>query len=246
MLAKAGLQSFESWAACPFLFFQMKTLVTKLFGRFRTAPVSRESSTTRDSRDHLISVKDGSQNATRQQLVQVLLRDLLRKSGIPADWIECQMLVVSRNARSDGMDVRLIIKHWDARLMNYAFAIQQTLHQEIEQFEPNASEWLRSICWQLDMDGTCPYTALPGKAFWQQPLKNAATAPAVGNTGADSAASNIKPGAFYTEVQPTTADQQDPTRDLENMFAEGDHELDRQLARGQTPIGYEKTQPAPL
>lgn len=222
----------------------MKTLVTQLFGRFRAPPISGVSPTTRDSRDNPLSINDGSENATRRQLVQVLLRDVLRKSGIPPDWIECQMLVVSRNARSDSMDVRLIIKHWDARLMNYAFAFQQTLHQDIEQFEPNASEWLRGISWQLDMDGTCPYTALPGKAFWQQPLKN--PAPAISNTGPVSAASSIKPVAFYADVQPTTADQQDQTRDLERLFAERDHELDRQLDQGQTPVGYEETQPAPL
>ena len=224
----------------------MKTLVTQLFGRFRTTPVPSASSATRDSRDNLLSIKNDAKTATRRQLVQVLLRDMLRKSGIPADWIECQILLLSGNARSDGMDVRLIIKHWDARLMNYAFAFQQTLHQHIEQFDPNASEWLRGISWQLDMDGTCPYTALPGKAFWQQPLKNAGAAPAISNTGAVSAASSIKPGAFSAGVQPTTADQQDPARDLEHLFAERDHELDRQLARGQTPVGYEKTQPTPL
>ena len=199
----------------------MKTLVTQLFGRFKAPLVPGVSPTTGHSSDNALGINDGSENANRQRLVHGLMRELLSKSGIPQDLIECQMFVVTGNAGSDGVDVRLIIKQWDARLMNYAFAFQQTLHQNIEQLEPNASEWLRGISWQLDMNGTCPYTALPGKAFWQQPLK-------------------------MPHQRRTLAVRQDPMQELEGLFAERDHEFARKSDQGQPPVGYEETLPAPL
>ncbi|UUZ64147.1 hypothetical protein LP417_02475 [Polaromonas sp. P1-6] len=122
--------------------------------------------------DNPATIEDGSDNAMRRQLVQVLMRDVLRKHGIPSQWIECQMLVVSSRSRGPGLYARLVIKHWDERLMTYAFAFQRELLTDIARFEPKASVWLHGISWQLEMDDTYPYTTLPDKAFWQEPAKN--------------------------------------------------------------------------
>ena len=123
-----------------------------------------------------MTIEDGSDNALRRQLVHVLLRDVLRRHGIPAPLVECQMLVVSSRSRGPGMYVRLVLKQWDERLVRYAFALQKSLKADLLRFEPQASEWLHGISWQFDFGDSCPFAELPDKKFWQTPASQAAPA----------------------------------------------------------------------
>lgn len=122
------------------------------------------------NRDNPLTIEDGSDNATRRQLVQVLLRDALRKYGIPPRWIDCQMLLVNSRSKGPGMYVRLVVREWDERLMDYAFAFQNALMVEITRFEPQAAHWLHGISWQLDIADTCPYRTMPDKSYWADPV----------------------------------------------------------------------------
>ena len=122
------------------------------------------------------TIAEGSPNALRRQLVQVLVRDAMRRHGIPAHWLECQMLLVSSRNRGEGMYVRLVMKHWDLRLLTYAVAFQKSLMLDITRFEPRASQWLYGISWQLEVGDTCPYPQLPDRSVWAaSPEKTLAT-----------------------------------------------------------------------
>ena len=228
-----------------------------MFGQATAAPEpSRRPA--KSSPDNPATIEDGSENATRRQLVQVLMRDVLRRSGIPPEWIECQMLLVSSRTRGQGMYVRLVLRHWDHRMMNYTVAFQRALITDIERFEPKALEWLHGISWQLEVDDTCPYTELPEKSFWLTPAKTPLVAPLLPEVGAEQ----VIPGVPQLRVQGTEEDEKaelakqagilpppdedDPARDLERLFAIRDQELDRQTVEGVTPVGYENTQPSPL
>lgn len=144
----------------------MKKLISSLFGRSHAAAPKRAPAS---SRDNPLTIEDGSDNATRRQLVQVLLRDALRKYGIPPRWIDCQMLLVDSRSKGPGMYVRLVVRQWDDRLMNYAFAFQNALMVEITRFEPQAIQWLHGISWQLDVAETCPHRDMPDKSHWSEP-----------------------------------------------------------------------------
>ncbi len=211
----------------------MKNFLAGFFGSRPPATDSPASSQldNRDSRDpegNPLTIADGSDNATRRQLVQLLMRDALRKSGIPSEWLECQMLLVDSRSRGQGMYIRLIIKHWDERLLRYAFAFQQTLMTDIRRFEPNAQVWLHGISWQLDVEGQCPYAALPEPSFWREQVQ-APAIPEVLDQPAPAAASD--------------EEERNRARDLERLFAIRDKELERD---GSDAVGYEQTQPAPL
>jgi len=112
-------------------------------------------------RDSRLSLKDTSENGLRQQIVIVTMHDLLRKSGIPPSWVECHVQIAHSKSRGQGLYVRLVLKHWDERLMKYAFAFQKTLLTDIVQFEPKAAGWLHGISWQLEVATSCPYPDLP-------------------------------------------------------------------------------------
>jgi hypothetical protein len=164
----------------------MKNLITSLFGGPAKQAVSARPPVS--NRDNPLTIEDGSDNATRRQLVQVLLRDALRKYGIPPRWIDCQMMVVSSRSRGPGMYVRLVVRQWDDRLLNYAHAFQTALMVEITRFEPQASLWLHGISWQLEVADTCPYRSMPDKGFWAEPARPMPAAPQISHIAAPAGA----------------------------------------------------------
>jgi hypothetical protein len=221
---------------------------------------------------HQSSLHDGSETATRGQLVQIMMRDLVRKSGIPPGWIRCQIQVVTSRSRGQGIFVRLVVKHWDERLMKYAFAFQKTLLTEIVQFEPQAVTWLQGIAWQLEVAGSCTVTELPGRQFWQTqekadpfeiipmpasampvhaPRPAVAVAPSIPTAPVLAAAAVPTFDLDALEPLPPVVDgpptpENDAAEDLERLFAIRDRELEQLAVNNLLPQGYEKTAPSPL
>lgn len=192
-----------------------------------------------------LSQDDSSENTTRSQLVQVVFRDVLRRHGIPFNWVESQMLMVASRSRGTGMYVRLVMKHWDDRLITHAFALQNTLLADISRLEPRAFDWLHGVSWQFDVDGSCPHTSLPMKAYWQEPATPAAPAPSPAVVAAP-APLQAPPAVTAAAPPAMPLSEQEALQDLERLFMIRDREIGRQIADGKTPTGYEKTKPTPL
>ena len=255
----------------------MSNIFKKLFASlgFNRSQVSNSSLP--NSRIHHHSLlHDGSETATRGQLVQIMMRDLIRKSGIPPGWIQCQLQVVNSRTKGQGIYVRLVVKQWDERLMKYAFAFQKALLTEIVQIEPQASTWLQGIAWQLEVAGTCPVTDLPGSEFWKThgvvdpfeiiPMPARAMpvpAPAVAPVSAPFIApvAPVAPVIAAVSASPFSLDElpplpplvearpapeNDAAEDLERLFAIRDRELEQLAINNLLPAGYEKTEPSPL
>ena len=217
----------------------MQKFFSKLFQRNKPDAAPSQGPNT----GHGLSIQDGSESAMRRQLVQVLLRDVLRKSGIPPGWIECHMLTVSSRSLGNGLYLRLIVKHWDPRLMDYAFAFQNTLMTDIEKFEPNASSWLHGISWQLELGDSCPYQTLPEKAYWQDPIAKpevAVSAALLASLMPDDLSAAVPHGHLESTADEETEHR---NRDLESLFAIRDKALS---AEDIPAAGYENTQPTPL
>ncbi|WP_411882575.1 hypothetical protein [Polaromonas sp. YR568] len=144
--------------------------INQLFG-VKSQPTRPAASTTPPSppeSEGSVPSEEASVIAVRQQLIQVLLRDTARRSGIPPQWLDCQMLLTSGRSQGEGMYVRIIMKHWDQRLLTYAAAFQKALLADIMRFEPHATQWLHGISWQLDGGDSCPHQELPHPSFWMQ------------------------------------------------------------------------------
>jgi hypothetical protein len=141
-------------------------LIKKLFGRPPDATAGAESAQFQDSED---AVEGGSRNAPRRELVQVVLRDSMRRHGIPTAWIECRIVsVLSRNART-GMHVQLIVRDGVDRLLTYVPAFQTSFMQEIARFDPRAGDWLLSLSWQFQNLTPLMATKMPDPAAWSAP-----------------------------------------------------------------------------
>src|SRR3954467_5045597 len=90
-----------------------------------------------------------SRNAPRRELVQVVLRDTMRKHGIPSDWIECRILsAVTRTGRR-GLHVNFVVRQAHDRLLPYVFPFQDDFERELARFEPRCRDWLLSLGWEF-------------------------------------------------------------------------------------------------
>lgn len=123
-----------------------------------SVPVStrfEETETTEDQR---------SRNAPKRELVHVVLRETMRKHGIPSDWIEVRVLSVSSRSKVPGLHVQIIVRQGEERLLAYVHAFQDSFRKELEQFEPRFREWLLSLTWEFQTPSTG--VAMPGPSAW--------------------------------------------------------------------------------
>lgn len=115
------------------------------------------------SQQHSVGLQ-GSQNSTRRELLRVVLRDTLNRHGIPSAWVSAEMLLATSRSRDPGIHWRIVIKHWDPRLMTHGVAFQQALIKRVMSFDPMAASWLSGISWQFALpdESVCPPMPHPG------------------------------------------------------------------------------------
>ena len=213
----------------------MRQAINKMLGLKAAAPKDsgggRVSKTVAgDSRTPDASIEDNSDNSIRKQLVQVVLRDCLRRHGIPVRWIECRMMVTESRSRGPGLYVRLVMRHWDERLMLYAFAFETQLRAAITQFEPQADTWLHGMSWQLDLQASCPYLDMPDPTSWTPSVPLIPEVP-------EDPPELI--GAQEDEEKEVLQDLQD----LQRMFAARDVDLLQQRELSADRVDFQNTRP---
>lgn len=141
-------------------------LMKKIFGGATTgtASVPAAASQFHDSTTTVDQAK--ARNAPRRELVQVVLRDTMRKHGVPSDWIDCRILSVMTRQHKAGMHVQFLVRQGDEQLLNYVHAFQESFWDEILKFEPQAHEWLFSVAWQFYGKAVRGFAPMPGAGSW--------------------------------------------------------------------------------
>jgi hypothetical protein len=148
-------------------------LIDRIFGSGR----EREPSGTTQfhESDPASSDQEGSRNAPRRELVQVVMRDTMRRHGVPSDWIECRILSTVNRTGRHGLHVNFVVKKAHDRLLVYVFAFQDSFERELARFDPRARDWLLSLGWEFQgfdaADMPDPHTwSQSGPAPLQPPL----------------------------------------------------------------------------
>jgi hypothetical protein len=124
-------------------------LLNKIFGAEKTGPQSVPPSATQFHDSDNDTDDAAARTATRRELVQVTLRETMRKHAVPSDWIECRILPVVTRKGKAGMHVQLVVRQGQGSLLTYIPSFQSSLMAEVEKFEPRAWDWLLSISWQF-------------------------------------------------------------------------------------------------
>ena len=198
---------------------------------------------------------------TRRELLRLALRHTLNRHGIPISWVGAETLSARPSGREPGIHLRILIRHWEPRLLHHAVALQNSLIVRLLAFDPLASNWLMGISWQFDLpdESACPPMPHPGS--WTADLRagppDPAPAKAAGGSGDVIAGPvRISPPAVPAATAPEPS--ADVKSDLERLFAVRDAELKRntELATDGTeatqrmylktrPV-FLKTEPMPL
>lgn len=151
------------------------SLLKRLFAGNSKAPAARSSSFA-DSEP--VTGVASSRSVPRREVVHVVLRDSMRRHGIPSEWIECRTLGLVQANRNTGTYVTLIVKSGQDRLLPYVPAFQSSFLNALKHFDPKAEEWLRGLAWQFDFSAAPEPRAMPDPRTWHS--SGASTAPAAG------------------------------------------------------------------
>ena len=124
-------------------------LIDRIFGNGKEREGSSATSTQFHESEPDSDDSQGSRNAPRRELVQVVLRDTMRKHGIPSDWIECRILSAQTRSGRHGLHVNFVVRQAHERLLTYVFAFQDSFEREVARYEPRAKDWLLSLGWEF-------------------------------------------------------------------------------------------------
>jgi hypothetical protein len=168
-------------------------------------------------------------NQPRRELVQVILRDTMRKHSIPSDWIECRILsAVTRSGRR-GLHVNFVVRQAHDRLLPYVFSFQDSFQRELARFEPRCRDWLLSLGWE--------FTGMNAASL----ADSRASSPAAGATSA-AATEAERAGGDTEQAQ----HDEDVEQDLRALFAIRDAAMadtGKVVSRPAQPPDFEDTHP---
>jgi hypothetical protein len=175
-----------------------------------------------------------SRNAPRRELVQMILRDTMRKHGIPSDWIECRILAaVSRTGRP-GLHVNFVVKSAHHQMLGYVFAFQDSFERELARYEPRARDWLMSLGWEFR---DVRMEAMPAPKGWLSSVP----APLAGEPAKVPDLSISPAEDPFNEEPPKT--EEDIERDLAALFAIRDAAM-ADAVRQPPPPDFQSTLPS--
>ena len=100
----------------------------------------------------------------RRELLRLALRQSLTRNGIPVHWIGVE--AVELPIPGAPLHVRLVVQHWDERLLRHAIAFQDDLEQRLLAVDPLVRTWLRGFSWQYEWPDGVPRPTLPDPSTW--------------------------------------------------------------------------------
>lgn len=187
------------------------------------------------------STEDPAAKSTpKRELVQVVLRDTMRKHGIPSDWIELRMLTTVNKSGRAGMHVSFVVRQAHERLLAYVFPFQDNFERDLARFEPRADDWILSIGWEFPGRVVNQKAAMPPPSAWAAPVAAAAAAPLM-PLDLPGAKAPAEPEVAAEAPAAETPEDDDIERDLRALFAIRDAAMTDRPPDG--PTGFEMTRP---
>jgi hypothetical protein len=108
-----------------------------------------------------------SRNAPRRELVQLTLRETMRRHGIPSDWIDCRTLSVLTKQHKSGMHVQFLVRKSDHQILPWLHAFQESFWEQILRTDNRAHDWLFSVGWEFYGKSQEGAAAIPGVGAWK-------------------------------------------------------------------------------
>lgn len=155
--------------------------------------------------------------ATRGQLVRMAHRDMLRRYGIPEEWVDVEVLT-SRSSRGElGVHARIIVKSDDGDLIARLPQLLELHRSRLAKLDPSSPQWLCGSSVRFDLPGGGVFEPMPPIGFWNEPQKP----PADGaGRGEDESARDWLDRMFA--ASPRAKDAQADFRPTQPMYGPGE------------------------
>ena len=174
--------------------------IKKFFGGDDIAPPSQLAES--DEGDATTLEQTKSRNAPHRDLVQITLRETMRRHGIPSDWIDCRTLSVLTKQHTSGMHVQFLVRKADHQILPWIHELQESFWEQILRTDSRARDWLFSVGWEFSGKSGQGLSRLPGEGAWKQD----------GNT-------QTLPGADAGDTLPPDEADDDVSMDLQKLQA---------------------------
>lgn len=112
----------------------------------------------------------------KRELIQVVLKDTLRRRGVPFDWLTCEVFVAPRGPGEEDLHIQLTLVKWQEMLLRYAQALEHQLMLGLDRFDPSVDHSKYIISWRVSPDCGCPFAVMPPARFWSHVEEPAADA----------------------------------------------------------------------
>ena len=114
-----------------------------------------------------------STHGVRKEVLKLVMRETLARNGIPESWLSADLLRTNSPKREPGIHVRLLLRHWDPRLLHHGVALEQEFYKRLLALDPTAPNWLMGFSWQFAMEDLSACPPLPHPGSWTAPPQSA-------------------------------------------------------------------------
>lgn len=173
-------------------------------------------------------------HGVRKEVLKLVMRETLQRNGIPESWLSADLLRTASPRREPGIHVRLLIKHWDPRIMQHGVALEQEFYKRLLGMDPLAANWLMGFSWQFAMEDISRCPQLPHPGSWTAPQS-------VGAEAADKP--TTRSGDIIEGPVMIPKSEDDVRADLERLLALRDDDMKR---HGTGSDGFAPTRPVQL
>ena len=103
----------------------------------------------------------------QRELVRVVLKDTMRRHGIPFEWLACEVNTVATSTTTEELHIQLVLMQWHELLLRYAPALEIQLLRGLDRFEPAVDHAKKcTITWRFSPECGCPFTVMPPPLVW--------------------------------------------------------------------------------
>jgi hypothetical protein len=175
------------------------------------------------------SAANSSQGAgdVQRELIRVAFIDTLRATGVPAQWLDCDVIYIQSPRHGEQVQVQLIIKKWSGLLLRHSLAFQRELANCLDRYEPHVDHSKHEWTWKFADDCDTPYPGMPAPEEWGMKLQAsqakataAAKQPAPANVGDAVNAARVVSRVPSRMPTPAAAPQPAKAFELRDIFSD--------------------------
>ena len=186
---------------------------------FNLSKLSRRSAaaTHVDAGESVMYAANSSQPAleVQHELLRVAFKDTMRSTGVPAEWLNCEVRTRPGLGATEQVEVHLTMKQWSGHLLRYSMAFQKQFEQCMDRYEPGVDhsgfDWL----WKFAPQCESPFPTMPAPEEWSQKLEARK-----GHVDPAKAAAPIAAAMPRAATKALSAEQKDKQFDLRDVFAD--------------------------